>query len=62
MVSVVCCVEFVGKGDDVWELVGWEDERACEDVVFLLIGLEGEGRNDAEVCAGAADGPEEIWV
>jgi hypothetical protein len=51
-------VEFVGEGNYFGDLVGQEDEWAGEDLVLLLEALEGEGCDDAEVCAGAADGPE----
>lgn len=51
-------MKFVGERDDGGELVGGEDEGAGEDGVGLREALEGEGGYDAEVGAGAADGPE----
>jgi hypothetical protein len=62
LVSVVCGVEFVGEGNYFWNFIGKEDERAGEDFVLLLETLEGEGCDDAEVGAGAADRPEEVGV
>jgi hypothetical protein len=58
LVAVVCGVKFVGEGDDGGELVGGEDEGAGEDGVGLRETLEGEGGYNAEIGAGAADGPE----
>jgi hypothetical protein len=55
-------VEFVGEGDDFWDFAGREYECACEDGIRLGKGAECEGGYDAEVCAGAAKGPEEVGV
>lgn len=62
LVSVVCGVEVVHEGYDLGERGGGEDKWAREDGVLLRVALEGEGGYYAEVCAGAADRPEEIWV
>lgn len=55
-------MEFIGEFDDVGDLVWEEDEGACEDGMFLLEALECEGCDDAEVCACAADSPEQVGV
>jgi hypothetical protein len=55
-------VKFVSEGDDLGDFARREYEWACEDGIRLGEGAECEGGYDAEVCAGATEGPEEVGV
>jgi hypothetical protein len=62
LIAVVCGVEFICKSNDLGQCGGRENEWACEDGGGLRERAKGEGGYDAEVCARATDGPEEVRI
>lgn len=55
-------VEFIRCANDLAQFVGGEYECACPYRIRLWVGTEGEGGDDCNCRACAADRPEEITV